>query len=199
MNMFAYTELGIEITESDGPDTTKDTVSLTLAGQTAKVENTLKYYPASIQVASASLGIKKNGKLDFTVMRLEEPAACAGIFTKSMTASPTVIRNRKVCSSGLAQAVVVNSGNANVFTLSGSDDLEEIVGMVATEFNISKEHIIACSTGVIGVPLPVQLFRSGIPGLKNHLDKNKLDEASEAILTTDVGPKVASLKIGDLI
>lgn len=200
MNRFTYSELGIEIVESDSPDTTKDTVSISLpGGLSVDVENSLRYYPESIQVASTSLGIKKSSKLDFTVMLLKEPLPCAGIFTKSMTASPTVIRNRKVCSSGLAQAIIVNSGNANVFTLNGASDLEEIVGLVADEFNIAKEHIIACSTGVIGVPLPIELFRRGIPGLKNSLGTDKLDEASTAILTTDLGPKVASIKIGDLI
>ncbi len=198
--MFAYPELGIEISESSGPDTTGDQLSFSDAnGTKIVVENSLCHYPQSIQVASTSLGIKKTDKLDFTVMLLEKESPAAGVFTKSMTASPTVPRNKKICSEGYAQAIIVNSGNANVFTPNGEKDLEHIVSLVASEFGIHANKIISCSTGVIGVPMPVALFDKGIPGLKSRLGKGKLDEASKAILTTDVGPKVASVKIGEIV
>lgn len=198
--MFSYPELGIEISESSGPDTTADQLSFADAsGAKIVVENSLLHSPESIQVASTCLGIKKTDKLDFTVMLFEKEVPVAGVFTRSMTASPTVPRNKKICSSGSAQAIIVNSGNANVFTPDGEKDLEHIVDLVATEFGISSENILACSTGVIGVAMPVALFDKGIPGLKSKLGSGKLDEASKAILTTDVGPKVASVKIGDIV
>ena len=197
----AIDELDVEITACKKcKDSTQDKISFsTKDGFSGVIENSLAHVPSGIKVAATSLGIKNSGALDFTVILLEKPGNVAGVFTKSRTASPNISRNREIVSKGIAQAVVVNSGNANVFTPTATEDLTEISKLVSTEFNVTPEKQIICQTGVIGVQLPMDKFRNGIPGLNQKLKEGDLKSASEGILTTDVGPKTASFKFGDMI
>ncbi len=197
----AIQELDVDINPSTVcKDSTQDKISFTSkAGFKGVIDNSLMHIPNGIKVATTSLGVKDSGAADFTVMLLEEPGNVAGVFTKSRSASPNVARNREIVKSGVAQAVVVNSGNANVFTPTATEDLNEISELVAAEFNVAPEKQIICQTGVIGVELPMDKFRSGVPGLSSKLTEGDLASASEGILTTDVGPKVASFKFGDVI
>lgn len=194
-----YPTLGIEITQGAGKDSTTDKVQFEVNSKLFNIENSLKYQPQGIKTAAISLGIKKAGKIDFTTITLEKAGPAAAVLTRCMCPSYTIIRNREILKTGSLQAVVVNSGNANVFTPTGEKDLNTIAESVEKEFNINKNNIFISSTGVIGVPLPIEKFTSGIPNIKNQLKENNLDAAASAILTTDLGPKTASFKHKDLI
>ncbi len=193
-----YSEQFITVASAERDDTLQDTVSVTLEnGNRVDVANSLTEEPRLLALG-ATLGIKESGKPDFTVMRLDKPAATVGVFTKNRCPSVTVLRNKACLVDGKAQMIAVNSGNANVFTPSGERDLQEIVALLSKEFDVEENQILMCSTGVIGVPLPMDLFRKGIPGLKGKLKEKNLQSAAEAIITTDRYPKSASIKVGNV-
>lgn len=194
-----YEDLSLSIESAERDDTLEDTVTVTLeSGQKITVQNNLKEQPDLLTCAS-TLGIKESGKPDFTVMCLEKPGAAAGLFTRNRCPSVTVLRNRECLKDGKAQLIAINSGNANVFTPSGERDLSEIVSLISSEFGVDENQILMCSTGVIGVPLPMDKFRKGIPGLRKNLKQKNLDAAADAIITTDRYAKSASIKVGDAL
>ena len=194
-----YQELYISVQSATRDDTLEDTVSVELSGGIKiAVENRLKDQPALLTCA-ATLGIKESGKPDFTVMKLPEPATTVGMFTKNRCPSVTVLRNKECLKSGKTQIIAVNSGNSNVFTPSGDQDLAEVVELISKEFSVPAPMILMCSTGVIGVPLPMDKFRKGIPNLAKTFSQDNLSAAAEAIITTDRYPKSASIRVGDVI
>lgn len=197
-----YKNLDIEVTLGSGKDTTTDLIEFrnpVKPDQLLSIENSLLYQPPGIKTLAATLGIKKSGKIDFTVITLPQSAPAAAVLTRCMCPSYTILRNREILKEGQLQAIAVNSGNANVFTPTGDKDLNNIAQLLAKEFEIKQENVFISSTGVIGVPLPIEKFQKGIPGLKSQLKENNLDAAASAILTTDLGPKTVSFKYNDLI
>jgi glutamate N-acetyltransferase/amino-acid N-acetyltransferase len=196
-----YDDLGLSIEPGCGPNTTADLVRFALAGTDERVSivNSLRYQPDGILTCATTLGIKPSGKPDFTVITLPQPGAAAAVMSQNRCPSYAVLRNRECMADGTLQAIAVGSGNANVFTPNGMRDLLRIAELLEAEFGIAAEHILISQTGAIGTPLPLPLFESGIPHLANKLQTQHLDAASEAILTTDRGPKVASVAIGDLV
>jgi glutamate N-acetyltransferase/amino-acid N-acetyltransferase len=167
-----YDDLGITITPGPGPDTADDIVSFTLPGMDEQITiaNSLCHQPSGIRTCACSLGIKKSGKLDFTVITLPHPGQAAAVFSQS-----------------------------HVFTPNGMHDLTRIAQLLEQEFGIAAEHTLISQTGWIGRPLPMEVFEAGIPHLAQTLHEHNLDAASEAILTTDSGPKVASVALGDIV
>lgn len=197
--MLSYPEYGIEIELSGEKDTTKDAVRFIVDGNRFDLSNDLRHQPRGIKSVTATLGIKKSGKTDFAAVLLPQAAPAAAVFTSSRCPSVTIIRGREVLKSGKLRGLIVNSGNANVFTPTGEKDLNEVVRVAAEEFGCSADDLLMCSTGIIGVPLPVEKFTSGIPGLSARLSENALETAAEAILTTDLGPKTVSFKHRDWV
>jgi glutamate N-acetyltransferase/amino-acid N-acetyltransferase len=196
-----YDDLGMSIEPGCGPDTADDLVSFALTGTDERVSivNSLRYQPDGILTCATTLGIKPSGKPDFTVITLPQPGAAAAVMSQHRCPSYAVLRNRECLADGTLQAIAVGSGNANVFTPNGMRDLLRIAELLEAEFGIAAEHTLISQTGAIGTPLPMALFESGIPHLANKLQPQHLDAASEAILTTDRGPKVASVAVGDLV
>jgi glutamate N-acetyltransferase/amino-acid N-acetyltransferase len=203
MPSLSYPELDIRIETGPGKDSTDDAVFFTVSGRSGakefQIENSLSHQPSGIRALETTLGIKKSGKPDFTVALLDRPAPAAAVFTKSLCPSETIVRNREILKTGMLQALAVNSGNANVYTPDGRKHVEHTAELLGREFGIRPEHILICSTGVIGVPLPMEKFEAGIPGLKAKLQPGNLDCTAKAILTTDLGPKTASIRIGDVL
>jgi glutamate N-acetyltransferase / amino-acid N-acetyltransferase len=194
-----YQELFISVQSSTRDDTLEDVVSVELSnGENFVVENQLTYQP-SLLTCATTLGIKESGKPDFTVMKLAAPATTVGMFTKNRCPSVTVLRNKACLNSSKTQIIAVNSGNSNVFTPSGEQDLNEVVELISKEFSVPTDMILMCSTGVIGVPLPMDKFRKGIPNLAIKSSHDNLAAAAEAIITTDRYPKSASIKVGEVI
>jgi glutamate N-acetyltransferase / amino-acid N-acetyltransferase len=93
---------------------------------------------------------------------------------------------------------VVNK-NANVFTPHGEADTAAMAGWLSEELAVKPGDIVPSCTGVIGVALPMDKIKAAIHGVSAKLRPGALDEAARAILTTDRGPKVCSVRVGDLI
>jgi len=138
-----------------------------------------------------SAGIKKDGKRDLGLIYSQVPAQVAGLFTtNSVKAAPVRIDVQRI-EGGLCQALIVNSGNANACTgIQGMKDVQRVTSWVAKGLGIKGSLVLASSTGVIGVPLPLKKIESGIPRLIEALSPDGWMRTVEAIMTTDTFPKV---------
>lgn len=145
--------------------------------------------------AGIHAGIKKNGLRDLGLIFCDKPATAAALFTKNRVMAAPVILGKETIQKGLCQAVLVNSGNANCFTGGqGLLDARATAALVAKEFDISEDLVMVSSTGVIGAPLPMDRFKSGIPQLKKNIHTDSLEDFAQAILTTDTCQKIVKEK-----
>lgn len=140
-------------------------------------------------------GIKKTGGKDLGLIVSEVPASVAGVFTRNrIQAAPVVLARRRV-SSGRCQVVIVNSGNANCCTGdTGMQDAEAMSRYAAAALGISEDLVCVASTGVIGQAMPIETIAAGVPELAAVLSPDGLDDFAEAIMTTDLVPKVVSVR-----
>ncbi|MEJ5329801.1 MAG: bifunctional glutamate N-acetyltransferase/amino-acid acetyltransferase ArgJ [Desulfobaccales bacterium] len=153
---------------------------------------------SGFRAAAAAAGIKKHGGLDLALIVAEQPVAAAGVFTRNRVKAAPVLLCRRRLKAGTAQAILVNSGNANACTgPAGLRAARETTQAVARELKLAPELILPASTGVIGQPLPVEKIVLAVPLLVAHLRPDGFGEAAQAIMTTDTRPKSArtSLKL----
>jgi len=137
--------------------------------------------------------IKKDGKKDLAIIFSTRPAAAAALFTENRVVAAPVIMGRERIKSGLCQAVVVNSGNANCFTGDqGLRDASETAKVAAHALNIPEALVMVASTGVIGAPLPMDKLRNAMPELTTDMEEDGIEEFAKAILTTDLAMKLVS-------
>jgi glutamate N-acetyltransferase/amino-acid N-acetyltransferase len=138
-----------------------------------------------------SAGIKKDGKRDLGLIYSEVPAQVAGVFTTNAVKAAPVLLGMERMKRGLCQALVVNSGNANACTGDkGVRDARRVSLLAAKRLGIGEQLVFLSSTGVIGVPLPMNKIEVGIPKLIEDLSSDGWMRTVEAIMTTDTFPKV---------
>ena len=146
-----------------------------------------------VRMATAAAGIKYKGRTDVLMMVFDEPAAVAGVFTKSRCPSAPVDFCRANLPAGVARAVVVNSGNANAFTgVKGRAATELTAKSAAEAVGCSESEVFLASTGVIGEPLDATKFAGVLGQMNNDAAGDFWAEAAKAIMTTDTYPKVAT-------
>ena len=148
-----------------------------------------------ISVSSTHCGLKKNKRLDLVLIKLEEPGSILGSFTKSKTPGEPIIWNKSIVKNKKVSAILINSGNANVFTgLAGKKAILDILNKLSLSLNVPKNEIYLASTGVIGEPLDSKKIIKKIPVLIKSLQNEKLawSEAADAITTTDTYSKYHS-------
>ena len=145
------------------------------------------------QFAGISAGIKADKQKDLGIIFSTSPCMAAALFTKNKVIAAPVILGKERIQDGSCQAVLVNSGNANCFTgQRGMDDAKTCSRFVAETFGISVEQVMVSSTGVIGAPLPMDQFTTGIPALKQALENGTAEDFADAILTTDTCRKIVT-------
>ena len=144
--------------------------------------------PKGFLAVGLRAGIKKKSKKkDLAMIFSELPCALAGVTTQNKVAAAPIILARETIVRGRAQAVIVNSGNANACT--GDEGLkraQKVRKAVAKEFSIHEEEVVVASTGIIGVPYPADIIISAIPALKKQMSSRGGLSAAQAILTTDL-------------
>ncbi len=156
-------------------------------------------HPKGYLSVAKNVGIKDE-TLDLTVIYSEKRANAAAMFTRSRFPGAPVIVGREHVADGFAQAVVVNSKNANVaMGRPGIDDAREMCRLVAGELGIAERDVLPFSTGVIGRPLPMEKIRAGLKGIRGELEPNGLELAARAIMTTDRWPKFISRRVGNAV
>ena len=144
----------------------------------------------------AACGIKKSGAPDCAVLIADEPATAGAVFTRNLFCAAPVVLGRARVRRGKLQALVVNSGNANACTgPQGLADAEQACATAAAALGIDSRLVAASSTGIIGVPLPMQKLRVGIEQAIAAARADGLWSFARAIMTTDAFPKVASATV----
>jgi len=162
--------------------------------------------PRGFRFASASCGLKRRGhtgSLDVALIVSDAPASAAAVFTQNLVQAPPVVLSRAHvrASANAMRAVIVNSGNANCSVGPGGMAASRaIADLVAKLLGCRAQQVVVCSTGVIGVPLPVERILKAAPGLAKALEfsPRAFDGLTRAIMTTDTRPKraAASCRIG---
>ena len=148
--------------------------------------------PAGFSAHVANVGIK-DSSLDFALVAADEPCVASALYTKSRFAGPSVKVSREHSADGILQAVVVVSKNANVATgAAGDRNATELAALVAGATGCEERDVLVASTGVIGVPYPMQRLRDHLGGLHRPLPEADASRVATAIMTTDTHPKVAS-------
>ncbi len=148
--------------------------------------------------AGISAGIKKIDKIDLAVIYSEKPADVAAVFTKNRVQAACVTFNKQQVTSGKAQAIIANSGNANCCTgTQGIKDNRAMAGFVASGLDIADDMVLVASTGVIGEPMPMEKIKASVPGLLDTLSPEGFSDVATAIMTTDLVPKAVTAQ-GDI-
>jgi len=143
------------------------------------------------QFSAVEAAIKKPGKKDLALIFSEVPAQAVAVFTTNAVKAAPVLLSAERIKSGQAQALVVNSGNANACTgEQGMRAARETSRQVAEGLGIPDEAVQVSSTGVIGQQLPMDRMRAAIPALVDGLTSGTLDDVASAIMTTDTFPKM---------
>jgi glutamate N-acetyltransferase / amino-acid N-acetyltransferase len=134
-------------------------------------------------------GIKKTA-LDLAYIYVPDAVASAGTFTQHAFSASSVLITRKNMSKHTLKAVIINSGNANAGTgEQGARDTKTCIKHAATLLGLQQYEVGMSSTGIIGVPLPVDTVKTGLTTLLSDKKQRSADKAAEAILTTDLFPK----------
>lgn len=153
-------------------------------------------FPKGFSAAGVKAGIKKSGNPDLAVIYTKTEAVVAGTFTQNQVAAAPVFASKKVVATGTAHAVVSNSGCANACTGAvGDADAKKTQEVAAAALGCDPLDVIVGSTGVIGVPLPMDKVEAGVKQAVSELDPDGSEKAANAIITTDTHTKSCSTTI----
>ena len=153
--------------------------------------------PPGFRAAGVAAGIKPYGAQDVGLLVCDSPAAAsAARFTASAAQAPPVLLCRERCRLGALRAVVVNAGNANAATgRPGFENAVKMQGAGALVAGVKEDQVAVCSTGVIGVPLPMDKVTKGIVDASHALSPAGDAAFSSAIQTTDAFEKRARVGV----
>lgn len=151
--------------------------------------------PKDFKAAALNCGLKRRRK-DLALIVSSVPAVACGMFTQNRIKAAPILVNKEHLKKTIAQAIIVNSGNANCCT--GKQGLKNAYLMAesaAKDLGLNREDVLVSSTGIIGKQLPMKRIKQAIPDLVNSLSKDGGYDAAEAIMTTDKIVKEIALKI----
>ncbi len=153
--------------------------------------------PCGFRAAGVAANIKKTGQPDLALIMSDRECSGAALFTTNKVKAAPVMRDMAIMQdhASTLRALVINSGCANACTgEQGLRDVDETAQLVASALGgtVTAEQVFVMSTGVIGVPLPMDRLRAAIPLAASELDTLGLLRTAHAIMTTDTVPKVAS-------
>ena len=150
--------------------------------------------PQGFRAGTVASGIKSDSTIkDLAILASDVPCNAAGTFTPSSTRAAPVLVCQERLKSGKAQAIVVNSGNANCATGEvGLLNAYRITELAAARLQIENEMVLCSSTGIIGRQLPMEKITAGVNNILLSSDQG--NAFSEAILTTDTRPKRIALE-----
>lgn len=177
-----------------------------MSSQLSKISKHLKRIPGGVNAAhgflaaAASCGIKRTGPLrsDLCLVVSEYPATAAGVFTTNLVKAAPVLLSRRHLEDGQARAIVLNSGNANACTgTPGLRAAEQCANAVAVALGLDADEVLVCSTGRIGVQLPVAKMLPGIASAAASLKASPAAALASAksIMTSDSVPKQVAFEV----
>ncbi len=146
--------------------------------------------PDGFRAGGISCGIRKGvSKPDLAMIACGVPCDAAAVYTRNLVKGAPLGVTRENLSDGRAQAVLCNSGNANACCQDGPEKARRMGRAAARALKISPRDVIVASTGVIGVPLPIEPIEKAVPDLAASLSKDGSLLAAHAIMTTDTAVK----------
>ncbi|MGH7121025.1 MAG: bifunctional glutamate N-acetyltransferase/amino-acid acetyltransferase ArgJ [Acetobacteraceae bacterium] len=146
-----------------------------------------------VRLAAGAAGIRHQNRPDLMLAELSPATTVAGVFTRNRCPGAPVDWCRSAVRSGHARALVVNSGNANVFTgRAGRDAVKATAAAAAGLIGCPARQVFLASTGVIGEALPHERLTEALPTLHANLSESAWEAAARAIMTTDTFPKAAT-------
>ena len=153
--------------------------------------------PRGFRFSATACGLKKTGALDLALLSSDVPASAAAVFTQNLVVAPPVVVSKENlrASGGRMRAVIVNAGNANCATgPAGRAASLKTVEEMARRLNCRPHEVLVCSTGVIGVQLPLEKILRALTGITRNRrpSARSFAEFSLAICTTDTRPKTAT-------
>jgi glutamate N-acetyltransferase/amino-acid N-acetyltransferase len=148
---------------------------------------------AGVRLGAVAAGIRYKGRTDLVMAELAPGTTAAGVFTRSRCPGAPVDWCRAALKGGKARAVVVNAGNANVFTgKAGAAAAKASAEAAAGLVGCPARQVFLASTGVIGEVLPHERLTAALPGLHASLGDDAWEAAARGIMTTDTFPKAAT-------
>ncbi|CAB4602635.1 MAG: bifunctional glutamate N-acetyltransferase/amino-acid acetyltransferase ArgJ [Actinobacteria bacterium] len=149
--------------------------------------------PKGFLAIGVAAGLKSSGLPDLALIQNVGPQkSAAAVFTKNRVIAAPVIWSQQVIKDGKIEAVLLNSGGANACTgPEGFADTHKSAEIVSESLGISSSDTFICSTGLIGVRLPMDKIESGVALAVSTLNSDDWDGAANAIMTTDSKPKIA--------
>ncbi|MEW6233933.1 MAG: bifunctional glutamate N-acetyltransferase/amino-acid acetyltransferase ArgJ [Candidatus Omnitrophota bacterium] len=152
--------------------------------------------PKGFKAAGVAAGIKGGEKLDLGILVSQVRCTAAGVFTTNAVKGASLLTTKEHLADGYAQAVIVNSGNANACTGErGLLDAKEMARALSRQLNIPVQDVLPSSTGVIGVYLPLPQIRDGVEKAVPRLREDGGEEMARAMMTTDTKPKYAARRV----
>ncbi len=154
---------------------------------------------AGVRLGAAEAGIRYKGRRDLMMMTFPRGTTVAGVFTRNKCPGAPIDWCRDALAGGRARALVVNAGNANVFTgRAGVATVKTTAKAAAALAGCPARQVFLASTGVIGEVLPSERITDALPALAEALTEDGWEDAARAIMTTDTFPKAStrSAKIG---
>lgn len=160
------------------------------------LENGSVTSPRGFTAAAVAAEIKYIGRKDLTIVYSKVPAQAAAVYTlNKFKAAPLQVTEQNIAN-GTAQAIVVNSGIANAgMGQEGLKQAREMSDWTADALKIAKNDVIVASTGVIGMPLPMEKVKDGIAKVSQALYADGGHDAAQAIMTTDTVSKEMAVQL----
>lgn len=158
-----------------------------------------EHLPKGFRGAGISAGIKSSGHKDLALISNEGPQLFGtAVFTSNQVVAAPVMWSRQVVKDHTISAVLLNSGGANACTgAEGFADTHRSAEKVAETLGVSASDVAICSTGLIGVRLPMDAIVAGIDSAAASLSGQSLNDLAKAIMTTDSKPKIAGTELKD--
>jgi glutamate N-acetyltransferase/amino-acid N-acetyltransferase len=149
------------------------------------------------RAAGVISGVKPSGRPDLALLVADAPAGAAAVTTTNLVKAPACHLTDRNVANGRAQAIVINAGNANVCTPNGPDHAQRLADATAGHLGLDPADVLVMSTGVIGVPLPVERIEAALPEAVAALSSDGGDAAATAMLTTDTRTKQVAFRVSD--
>ncbi len=160
------------------------------------LENGSVTSPRGFTAAAVAAEIKYIGRSDLTIVYSKVPAQAAAVYTlNKFKAAPLQVTEQNIAN-GIAQAIVVNSGIANAgMGTKGMEQARQMADWTAEALGIAKDDVVVASTGVIGMPLPMEKLKAGVEKVSKALYADGGHDAAKAIMTTDTVCKEMAVQL----
>ena len=146
--------------------------------------------------AGMHCGIRKNrDKKDLALIFADCDCSAAALYTTNRVKAAPIYVTMQNLERGVARAIIANAGNANACAPGGEENARRVCAAAAKELGIREDEIIINSTGVIGVPLPVERIETAMPALVKSLSRYGADDAANSIMTTDTIQKQVAVQV----